>query len=124
MKHMAELLGALPWHELVPSGTAGMKTLVTAGGGSSGGNDYVASAAAPNGKVLLAYFPPAGAANRSVTIDMTALGAPATARFWDPANGATTPIAGTIDNTAPHAFVAPGNNSAGAHDWVLVVTTP
>ena len=124
MKYMADLLSTLPWYNLVPSGRGGMKTLVIGGGGSSGGNDYVTAAAASDGKGLIAYLPPSGAANRSITIDMTVMSASSAARWWDPANGTSSPIAGTIANTGPHAFTAPGNNSAAAHDWVLVVTAP
>jgi hypothetical protein len=124
MRHMASLLGSLPWYNLVPSGLDGMKTLVTAGGSTAGKGDYVAAAATPDGKVLVAYLPAGGAANRSITIDMTALSGTASARWFDPTNGTSTDIGGGIANTGTHAFTVPRANASGATDWVLVVTTP
>src|SRR5262249_57411250 len=44
----------------------------------------------------------------------------ARARWWDPTNGVFT-SAGTIPNTATQAVTTPGTNSAGDHDWLLVL---
>ena len=73
MMRLGQLLDAVAWYNLVPSGIAGMKTLVTGAGGNYGAPDYVTAAATPDGKVLLAYIPPAANKSSSVTIDMTHL---------------------------------------------------
>jgi hypothetical protein len=84
----------------------------------------VAAAATPDGKALVAYLPAAGAVNRSITIDMTALGGASTARWFDPTNGTFMDIAGGIANTGTHVFTVPRANASGANDWVLVITSP
>lgn len=124
VKHMADLLRSLSWFDLVPSGLAGMKALVTDGAGTMGNADYVAAAASADGKSLVAYLPPSGAANRTITVDMSAMSGPSTARWWDPASGAFSAIASNLGNTGTHAFTVAGNNAAGAHDWVLVLASP
>jgi hypothetical protein len=128
MQRMAALLDALPWHQLVPSALAGMKTLVTAGAGTyatyargegaSGGDDWVVSAATPDGRVLVAYVPDAH--RGAVTIDLTALARTSRARWYDPTSGAFTNI-GSVPNTGTRAFTTPGNNAGGAADWVLLI---
>ena len=115
---------SIPWHQLVPSGLAGMKTLVTAGGGGGvTATDYIAAAATSNGSTLLAYVPPTGTSSRSFTVDMTALSASARARWFNPTNGNYTDIASAIPNTGTRQFTTPGNNGTSANDWLLVVDT-
>jgi hypothetical protein len=120
-QRLGQLLDSVPAHNLVPSGLAGMRTLITSGGGTLGGSDYVAAAATPDGKVLLAYVPPTGTGSRSITVDMAAMGASARARWFNPTSGAYTSIAPSIANAGTHQFTTPGNNGASANDWVLVV---
>jgi len=128
MQRMATLLASLPWHELVPSGLNNMKSLITAGAGTvanyakgtgaSGGDDWVVAAATPNGSTLIAYVP--APHSGSITVDMTALSGTARARWYDPTKGSFTAI-GNIANTGSHEFSTPGNNGAGAGDWVLLL---
>lgn len=116
------LLKSRPWHRLKPSGLGGMGTLITAGGGTASPQttDYVAAACTPEGDLLLAYVPPAHAG--SITVDMTKLSAPASAKWFDPTN-ATFSSLGTIANTGTHTFAAPGTNSGGQTDFLLVLET-
>jgi Protein of unknown function (DUF4038)/Putative collagen-binding domain of a collagenase len=109
---------AMPWYQLVPSGMGGVKTLITAGAGSTSDASYVAAAATPDGAWLVAYVPPAH--RGSVTIDRTALGGTARARWYNPTTGAYTAI-GSVPNTGTQAFSPPGNNGSGYSDWVLVL---
>src|SRR5439155_7090139 len=46
---------------------------------------------------------------------------PARARWFDPASGAYQDIGTELPNTGTRSFTTPGNNSAGAQDWVLVL---
>ncbi len=121
MMRLGKLLDSVAWYKLVPSGTAGSKTLITAGGGTYGRQDYVTAAAAADGKLLLAYLPP-GANTTGVTINMGSLTGPVRGRWFDPSSGIYTDIAGgALRNSGSHTFIVPGNNSAGARDWVLVL---
>ena len=119
MARLNAFIGSIAWYNLVPSGLGGMKTLVTAGGSSVSAADYVAAAATPSGTLLVAYVPPAHSG--SITVDMTAMSGPATARWFDPTSGVYTDIGTGLANTGTHEFTTPGSNSAGAADWVLVL---
>ena len=124
MMRLGKLLDSVPWYNLVPSGIAGMKTLVAAGGGTYGKQDYVTAAATKDGTLLLAYLPPT-ASSPSIAINMRALAAPAQARWFDPTLGAYTDVpGGLLRNSGRRTFTIPGNNWAGARDWVLVIETP
>lgn len=106
---------SIPWHRLVPSGLSSMATLVTAGAGTMDATSYVASAATPLGDLLVAYCNPASG---NPTIDMTVMKGTTLARWFDPTAGTYTAI-GSYANTGTRQFTKPGNNSAGAGDWVL-----
>jgi hypothetical protein len=136
MQRMGALLGSVGWYNLVPSGLAGMQTLVTAGGGSyaswsdqgaeGGGMDWVVSSAAPDGTLLVAYVPDAHTG--SINVSMTAMSATSRARWYDPTSGTYTADSSgagyAVPNTGTHAFTTPGPNAAGDNDWVLVLDAP
>jgi hypothetical protein len=122
VRAMASLYATLPWYDLVPSGIAPMKNIVTAGGSSVGNDDYVAAAATADGKAIVAYLPAAGAANRAITVDMSVMSGPSKARWMDPTNGMFTDAGSGIANSGTHVFTVPRANASGANDWVLVVT--
>lgn len=122
MMHLGQLLDALPWYQLIPSGSGGMKKLVTQGGGTYEQLDYVTAAATSDGKVLLAYVPPTAKGSPSIRIDMTALNGVAGGRWFDPASGGSVEISeAPLMNTGTRSFAPPGKNSSGATDWVLVL---
>ncbi|MDD1633326.1 MAG: DUF4038 domain-containing protein, partial [Methylococcaceae bacterium] len=73
---------SIAWQTLVPSGLGGIGTLITSGGSSPAASDYVAAAADPGGALLVAYVPPAHSGN--ITVNMTAMSAPARARWFNP----------------------------------------
>ncbi len=107
------------WWTLVPSGLNGMKTLITSGGSTVSAADYVAAAATSNGSGLVAYVPPAHSGG--ITVDMTAMAGTTRARWFDPTVGTYTTISAALPNTGTQSFTPPGNNGAGAADWVLVL---
>jgi hypothetical protein len=119
MGRLNAFVQSVNWYSLIPGGLNGMKNLVTAGGSSLGASDYVAAAAAPDGTLLVSYIPPAHSG--SITIDMSAMSAPARARWFDPTSAAYTVVGTGLGNTGTRAFSPPGVNSAGQNDWVLVV---
>ena len=97
-----------------------MGELLTSGQGSPSAEDFVAAAATRDGKLLVAYVPPAHSG--SVTIDMSIVGSDMHGRWFDPTNGKYTDIAGApFRNDGPRTFSPPGVNSAGEGDWVLVL---
>lgn len=120
--YLGRLLDSVPWYKLVPSGLAGTKKLIRAGGGIYGTTDYVVAAAASDGEVLLAYVPPLRKSPAEITVDMTALARPAHARWLDPASGNYVDVpGGPLPNVATKTFTTPGANSRGQGDWVLVL---
>jgi hypothetical protein len=121
MARLNAFVRSIAWYNLVPSGLAGMKTLVS-GNSLPNADTYVAAAATPDGTLLVAYVPPAHSG--TITIDMTAMIAPARARWFNPASAVYTPIGMNIANTGPSVFTTPGNNGTGSSDWVLVLDTP
>ncbi|MEZ4334111.1 MAG: DUF4038 domain-containing protein [Myxococcota bacterium] len=121
MKRLNDFVRGIAWYRLVPSGLAGMPTLVTDGEGSLLGPDYVAAAATRDGSLLVAYVPPDHSG--PFTLDMTVLGGPALARWFNPHTAAYTTI-GTLANVGTHVFDPPGDNGSGWDDWVLVLERP
>jgi hypothetical protein len=125
MAHLKVLFEPRPWHELVPD----MAHVVVTGGlgtfssdGSIGRNGYVTAARTPNGRLVMAYVP----SGRTVTVNMSQLSGPVTARWYDPTTGVYTSIAGSpFANIGSQAFDTPGVNGGGDpnwdQDWVLVL---
>jgi len=125
MAYVKALFEPRAWHALVPDQshsvlTAGYGTFSSSGGDDT--NDYVTAARVPDGSLVMAYTPIV----RQLTIDMTKLGGPVTARWYDPSKGTFVAISGSpFANTGSRNFTPAGNNSAGDGDWVLVLeSTP
>jgi hypothetical protein len=114
MTQLHNLFAARAWWTLVPD--AG-NTLLTAGLGS--GQGRAVAARASDGSFALAYLPDV----RSVTLSLGQLAGPhVTARWFDPANGAYSAIAGSpFTASGSRAFTPTASNSAGDPDWVLVL---
>jgi hypothetical protein len=121
MVRMDELLDSLPWWNLVPSNTGGMKRIVVAGGGFFGGSSYVTAAATPDGSAMVAYVPPTGTGVRTITVDMSVMGGATRARWFNPTSGSYVAIATSLPNSGTRQFTTPGNNGTGSNDWVLVL---
>lgn len=121
--YLKQFFEARAWYRLVPDTN---HTTVTSGYGtfSSTGhvsdNDYLTAARTSDGSLVVAYTPVV----RQFSVDMSRLGAPATARWYDPSSGAFTPINGSpFANGGTRDFTPPGNNSDGDGGWVLVLET-
>lgn len=66
----------------------------------------------------MAYVPD----HRTISVDMSKLSAPVTARWYDPASGTWTQIPGSpLRESGTHPFQTPAKNSDGDEDWVLVL---
>jgi hypothetical protein len=116
---MNRFIQSCNWWLLVPSGLSGIGTLITANAGNinnvNNTSDYIASAASPDGSLLVAYLAP-GAGNP--TVDMTKMRGTTTARWYNPTTGAYSAI-GSFSNSGTQSFTKPGDNGTGFNDWVL-----
>lgn len=122
MARLNAFMGTIAWYKLVPSGLNGMRVLVTDGGSSEYFVDYVTAAASPDGTLLVAYLPPAH--NGPITVDMGVMSGPVDARWFDPTSAVYADIGTGLTNAGSRSFTTPGDNSAGAKDWVLVLKVP
>src|SRR5262249_4790055 len=83
--------------------------------------DYLTAARTPDGATVLAYLPTV----RTVTVDMTKLGASVNASWYDPTIGTYSTISGSpFAHTGSRNFTPPGGHRDGSGDWVLVREAP
>lgn len=109
MTHWGNLFRSRRWWELVPDQA---HTIVTDGLGERWGLDYTASAATPDGKLVIAYM----TAARTITVDLTKMASgPVNAWWFNPRTGQSTLI-GSTANRSTGKFLPPGDG-----DWVLVL---
>lgn len=117
---LAEYIGRLTAYagNLRPGFVARLRRFTSLGSVST--NTYASAARTPDGTLVMVYLPSA----RSLTVDMSKLAGPATARWYDPTNGSYSAVSGSpIANANRHQFRPPGSNAAGDGDWVLVLET-
>lgn len=113
------------WWKLVPDTSS---KLVTAGRGThlapishagtpySGGNTYVTASLATDGTLAVIYNPAAN--TQTITVNGNLMNPGHTANWVDPASGTTTNAG--ISSTYTNSTL----NSAGEHDWLLVLEAP
>ena len=114
MTHVSSVFTTRQWWKLVPDQN---NTTLTAGIGSGG--DRAVAARASDGSFAVAYMP----SFRSITIDMSKLAGPNVKAQWvDPANGATSTIAGSpFPAFGARSLQPAANNSSCSGDWILVL---
>jgi hypothetical protein len=117
MARLRKLFAGRPWHELEPDTD---HKIVIDGYGKWDTEAYSTAARTRDGRLVLVYV--ASPAPNRLTVDMTRLAGPVTARWYNPAKGEYQPIEGTpFPNTGRRVFQTPGDNGTGAEDWVLVL---
>ena len=115
MAHLVALFTPRRWWDLVPDQA---NTVVTAGLGTFGERDYVTAARTVDGALAMAYVPTA----RTLTVDLSQLSGPVTARWYDPASGTFAMIPGSpLANIGVLNLTTPGLNADGDQDWVLLL---
>jgi hypothetical protein len=121
LQHMASLFAPRRWYDLVPDQD---HTLVTAGfgtyvdSGSVNDSDYVTAARTADGRLAIAYIP----SGKPITVQLGAMSQPVVAQWYDPGSGTFVPIGSSaIENVGEQVFQAPGGNSDGDPDWVLLL---
>jgi Protein of unknown function (DUF4038)/Putative collagen-binding domain of a collagenase len=83
-------------------------------------NTFAPAARSSDGSLVMAYLP----TFRRISVDMTKLAGPITASWYDPTNGKYLPAGDSpYANVGSRQFTPPLDNSAGDHDWVLVLET-
>jgi hypothetical protein len=131
LDYLVDLFSARKWYDLVPDQkhtfvTAGYGHFLpnaeappaTATHGRYADNNYVTAALTPDGTLGMAYLPKGG----TITVAMNRLKDGITARWFDPADNTFRAIAGSpFSNRIRYRFTAPGMNSDGDPDWVLVL---
>lgn len=126
--HLNSLLKSLKWYNLVPDQN---HAIVTAGYGTPdftesdsnciNANDYVTTSYLVDGTVSVSYLPKP----TTITMDMARFSGTVTAKWFDPASGASAVVPGSpFANSGTQNFSSPGNNSAGDPDWVLQLSVP
>lgn len=118
--YLTAFFGALAVEKLVPDAA---HSVVTAASGAanltSGSNNYVTAAAAADGTLAVAYLPQGG----TITVALGGFAGNVTAQWWDPTNNTYATVSGSpFTNSSTHNFTPTGNNSAGASDWLLLLT--
>ncbi len=115
MAFLMNLFTPRRWYDLVPDQT---HTVVTNGFGTFTQPDYVTVAQTSDGALAMAYVPSA----RTLTVDLSTMAGPTTARWYDPTSGSLVAVDGSpFASTGPTDFATPGANADGDADWVLVL---
>jgi hypothetical protein len=121
LHYMQRLFAPRQWHNLVPDR---LRQVFTAGRGTFSDSDsittdtYVTAATTLDGSLAIAYLPTV----RAVTVDLSKLSGPVTARWYDPTSGTFRHIGGSpFANGGTKNFTPPGNNGDGDDDWVLIL---
>jgi uncharacterized protein DUF4038/collagenase-like protein with putative collagen-binding domain len=94
--------------------------VVTAGYGNFGEKVYVTTAMKPDKSLSLSYLPGA----TTLTVNLAWFGNPVTLQWYDPTSSNISMVVGSpFMNIGTRHLTAPGSNSAGDSDWVLIATT-
>jgi hypothetical protein len=121
--YMKKLFAPRQWYDLIPDQehtvvTDGYGTRAPFGTGAVTTDDYATAARTSDGALVIAYMP----TTRAITVDMSKLSRPATARWYDPTIGEYITVDGSpLANKGTRQFTPPGKNHDGDGDWVLVL---
>jgi hypothetical protein len=116
MGRLANFFAPRVWHLLAPDISQGFLTA-----GASSGATFAAAGLSSDGRLGIVYTP----AVRDLTVALSRMAGPVTARWFDPTNGSYTTVSGSpFANSGSRIFRPTGNNSTGDADWVLLLETP
>ena len=122
VSRIRDLVASLPWWTLRPE-----ESFLTAGTGTAAPDqdvldaDLATAAVAPDGSLALVYVP----SERTVSLDLSLLAPGADAAWVDPSTGTATEVGplSELADASSGAVSTPGDNAAGAGDWLLVLGT-
>jgi len=110
-----DFFAGIAWHTLVPDSSS---LLVTSGRGTLGTQGYVCAAQSADQKLAVIY----NLTGATITIAKGQMSLPFTATWFDPSNGATSPVSGSPFSTSgSQSIPTPGNNAAGDTDWAMLL---
>jgi hypothetical protein len=122
MSYVLDLFGSQRWYDLVPDLdhsflTDGYRAYKDSG--SVNDSDYATAARTLDGTLAMIYTP----TSRTLTVDLSKMSSPVTARWYDPASGAFsyTVDGSPLPNAGTEKLQTPGKNADGDDDWVLVL---
>lgn len=122
MRYLIRLFSGRRWFQLVPDQdhkvvTGGFGSVKTQG--NVGSSNYVTTSITPDGTLAMSYLPTGG----TITVDMGRFAGRVQGRWYDPTSGKSSRVGHSPFRNAGRVRVtAPPRNSAGDHDWVLVLT--
>ena len=120
MHRLNDFIKQRKWWTLVPSGMNGMPDLI-AGSNADTSAAFVSAAATKDGKLLIAYVPPAH--DGPLQVNVSVMKGAVKAEWFDPTDGKYVKAIGKyVQSKAFKSFLTPGKNSNGDTDWVLVLT--
>lgn len=98
--NVGRILGQFAWEKLSPRGGGGTQTAV-----------------ASDGSLVVVY----AAGGGSVSVNLSSMSGAGSAQWYDPVSGQASGSAQPVTGGGSQSFSAPGSNSGGDSDWVLVV---
>jgi hypothetical protein len=114
---LGAFLSRLPWGELVPDLE---DRIVVTGRGEDGAR--VVAASTPDHRLTLIYVPAEGRGSRELTLSPGAFPTPLTARWFNPTKDADfIPAGPLLSSREVWTLRTPGESSAGANDWLLIL---
>lgn len=117
MSRLAAFFSGWPWHTLEPDLQS---ELIVSGAGEDGMR--ITASRSRDGRLAIVYIPSEGRASREFVVDLRVFPSPPTVRWFNPAADAPLRSADTPDDQHhQHTFHTPGDNGAGANDWVLIM---
>lgn len=128
LAYVANFFAGILWQSMAPDQS---HQVVTAGFGTYCGstssclnqlsNDYATTTWNPNGTLAVIYNPQ----GNTLTVNLAKLAGPVTAYWYDPTKGSYALVSGSpFQNSGSYSFSAPGTNSGGSKDWVLLLAAP
>ncbi|HTL54193.1 MAG TPA: DUF4038 domain-containing protein [Candidatus Limnocylindrales bacterium] len=118
MAHLGTLFRQIPWDKLIPEEN---HEIVVEGYGKD--ISTALTARTEDRRLSMTYFPSTGTQPREFKIDIRQFAGPVAMRWFNPVGGAFK-LPGEADArlaSGQHQLRTPGDNGAGANDWVLVL---
>lgn len=118
MAHLARFFKSVPWFDLVPDAK---HALLKGGLGTS--PSTALAARTRDGKTAVVYAPSTGVEVRVIKLDLSSFKPPVAAQWFSPATGKSATVNGApLPASESVQLRSPGNNGAGANDWLLLLT--
>jgi len=119
MRWVKSFFETVPWYKLIPD-TKG--EIIASGAGIYGSGEYLAAASTADHRTTVVYLPPVEKQVSEFTVNHSYISKNSALLWFDPTSGkfikAQQPVLVQANN---FRIKAPGKNSAGNYDWVLLI---